>query len=206
MNRAAAALLGATLLLAVVASILLLRPVPQQPLAHLDSLGGDFTLPGTLGHETSLADFRGRVVLLNFGFASCPDVCPTVLSRMRATLLALGDESDEVQALFVTIDPERDTLEKLSPYVRFFDPSFVALRGSEEQTRVIADRYKVYYRREAMPAPMEYGFSHSDHIYLIDRNGRVRATFSSGTTTEAMLRDIGSLLAERGSFLAGNTP
>ncbi len=198
MSRALVVLLVSLVLLAAVVILQFARPglMSAERLPVIDSLGGDFTLPSTLGHDTSLAEFRGRLVLLNFGFASCPDVCPTVLARMRAALDGLGAKAGEVQPLFVTIDPGRDSLEILGPYVRHFHPAMIALRGTEQQTRTVATLFKVYFERESQPPPLDYGFAHSDQIYLIDRLGRVRATFASNASTATMLDTITRLLDE----------
>jgi protein SCO1/2 len=185
-------LLGAA---AAAARWLVPRLAHEPPLPVLEVLGGEFALPSTIGRRAKLADFRGRLVLLNFGFTSCPDVCPTVLSRMRQALIDLGDEAAQVQPLFVTIDPERDTLEKLGPYVTFFHPAFVAMSGSPAETRAVAELFKVYYERED-DAVIGYGFSHSDQIYLIDREGRVRATFASNVRNADMVATIRRLIAE----------
>lgn len=171
------------------------RAVARDALPVIASLGGDFSLPATTGDEVSLAQFRNRLVLLNFGYTSCPDVCPTVLARMRQLLLGLGDAASEVQPLFVTIDPERDTLEVLKPYLAYFHPAFIGLSGNEEQTRTAADLFKVYYVREGENAN-GYDFTHSDRIYLIDRQGQVRATFAAYTTDAEMLDTTRRLLAE----------
>jgi len=169
--------------------------LPAPPLPVLDVLGGDFSLPSTLGRETRLADFRGRVVLLNFGFASCPDVCPTVLLRMRRALEGLGSDAAAVQPVFVTLDPERDTLETLQPYVAHFHPALIAMRGTLEATRDVADLFKVHFERVDDPQ-IGYTIAHSDQIYLIDREGRVRATFANTATTADMVATIRRLLEE----------
>lgn len=134
-------------------------------------------------------------MLLNFGFTSCPDVCPAVLARMRQLLLGLGDAAAEVQPLFVTVDPARDTLEVLKPYLGYFHPAFIGLSGTEEQVRAAAELFKVYYAREESPQ-IGYGFTHSDRIYLIDREGRVRATFAAYTTDDEMLAAVRQLIDE----------
>lgn len=197
MSRAAALLLAAALLAVGVVAARLAAPLvaPWPPLPVLDALGGGFTLPSTLGRDTALAEFRGRLVLLNFGFASCPDVCPTVLSRIREALLALGEDAGEVQPVFVTIDPERDTLEKLKPYVAHFHPAFVGMSGSPQATRAVAALYRVYYEREEDPQ-LGYGFAHSDQVYLLDREGRVRATFANTATPAEIAATLRRLLAE----------
>lgn len=197
MSRARALVIAALLLGAGVVAARFAAPflVPQPSLPVLDALGGEFSLPSTLGRDTPLSEFRGRLVLLNFGFASCPDVCPTVLSRMRQALLGLGDDAAEVQPVFVTIDPERDTLETLGPYVKHFHPAFIAMSGTPEDTRTAAALFKVYYAREDNPQ-IGYGFAHSDQIYLLDRQGRVRATFANTATTGDMVASMRRLLAE----------
>jgi protein SCO1/2 len=197
MSRARALLIAVIVLATAIVAIRVAAPLlaPQPPLPVIDSLGGDFSLPSTLGHDTRLSEFRGRVVLVNFGFTSCPDVCPTVLSRMRQALLGLGKDAAGVQPLFVTIDPERDTLEKLRPYVMHFHPSFVAMSGTPAATRGAAELFKVYYEQETDPQ-LGYGFAHSDQIYLIDRQGRVRATFANTVMPEEMTATLRRLLAE----------
>ncbi len=106
-----------------------------------------------------------------------------------------GEDADAVQPLFVTIDPARDTLEKLKPYVEFFHPAFVAMSGTPEATRAVTGLFKVYYEREENPQ-LGYGFAHSDQIYLLDREGRVRATFANTATTSEMVATMRRLLAE----------
>jgi protein SCO1 len=187
-------LIGATVLLAaatVAMAAPLLRPSP--PLPVLDTLGGDFTLPSTLGHELSLQDHRGRLVLLNFGFAQCPDVCPAVLARMRALLLDLEALGIEPLPLFVTIDPERDTIDTLAGYVAHFHPALVGLTGSPTQLADVAAQYRVYVQREALASEADYGFAHSSHIYLLDTRGRVRAMFGASHTLERMVAEVRSV-------------
>lgn len=197
MNRAVVFLAAIAVLAGTVQSVRYFSEVMirEESLPVIETLGGDFSLPGTNGKTVSLRDFRGRLVLLNFGFTSCPDVCPTVLARMRQLLLGLGDAAAEVQPLFVTIDPERDTLDVLKPYLDHFHPAFIGLSGSEDQTRTAADLFKVYYKREDDPQ-IGYGFTHSDRIYLLDRAGQVRATFATYTTDPEMLTAVRLLLAE----------
>lgn len=171
----------------------------EPPLPVLDTLGGPFTLPSTRGGALSLDDLRGRVVLLNFGYTDCPEVCPTVLARLRAVLLDLDALGIPAQPLFVTLDPERDELPALSSYLAHFHPSLIGLRGSPEQTEEIAERYRVYYRR----APADdgsYVLDHSVHIYLIDPAGRVRATFGADVPVARMVATVRRLKSGRGGF------
>lgn len=200
MSRAGAFLIAVVLLgIAMIgAGPLQTRLLPQRLLPVIETLGGDFTLPSTRGGELALASLRGHLVLLNFGFTSCPDVCPTVLARMRAALLALGPDAAGVQPLFVSIDPERDTLAVLTPYVAYFHPALIGLRGSVEETARVAALYKVYYERTPAAGAAGYGFLHSDQIYLLDRRGRVRATFGSSTRDAEMVATMRRLLDEPG--------
>jgi len=166
--------------------------VANQPLPVLDELGGEFTLTSTLRDVTHLSDFRGRLVLLSFGYTGCPDVCPTTLARVRDVLRMLGeDAASRVQPLFITLDPDRDRVDRLNPYLTFFDESFVGLTGTREQIAEVADLFKVH-RQQA--ADESYGISHSNQIYLLDQEGRVRATFSSNVTVPSVVETVARLL------------
>ncbi|HET8706428.1 MAG TPA: SCO family protein [Pseudomonadales bacterium] len=158
-------------------------------------LGGDFSLSSTLDHPAALADFKGKVVLLNFGYTSCPDVCPMVVSRMTQVMKALGDKADAVQPLFVSFDGERDTVEKLRAYLNYFDPRFIGMTGSAEQIAAVAKQYGVIYIKQEQGSAGVF-YSHSDFIYLLDQQGRVRALYANDVKTDRMKSDIESLLAE----------
>ncbi|MEQ8483678.1 MAG: SCO family protein [Pseudomonadales bacterium] len=187
-------LLAATTVLLALTSLTLLLPRSASPLPVLDTLGGDFTLDSTLGRALSLGDLRGRLVLLNFGFTGCPDVCPTALARMRALVLDLAALGIDVQPLFVTIDPERDSIDVLSDYVAHFHPALVGLTGSAADVAEVTERYRVYVEREPAPsAESDYGFAHSTHIYLIDGRGRLRAMFGASHTLERMVAETRTL-------------
>ena len=166
------------------------------PLPVLHTLGGDFTLDSTLGKPLSLSDLRGDVILLNFGYTGCPDVCPTALARMRDSLALLAPARQRVRPVFVTLDPEFDTVDRIGPYVRFFDPRFIGLTGSETAVSAAASHYKVYFEREPSASETGYAISHSSHIYLLDTNGRVRATFGEGVPVENIATAVRRLLAE----------
>lgn len=168
----------------------------QSALPILDSLGGDFSLPATTHDVHKLSHFKGKVVLLNFGFTHCPDVCPTVLSRMKSVLEQGGFSNDELQLIFVTLDPERDSIEKLQPYLAYFDPQLVGLSGSVEDVKKVADLYKVYFVKEQPEADGSYAITHSSHIYLIDGLGRTRATFSNNVSVAEMVEVIRNLIRE----------
>ena len=188
-------LLATVLLAGITVQLIMQRSAP--PLPVLDDLGGDFSLPSTLGREVSLGDYHGELVLLNFGFTNCPDVCPTVLARMRALLLDLDALGIRVQPLFVTLDPERDSASALAAYLEHFHPTFVGMTGTPEQIATVAARYRVLHEREAIDSELGYGISHSSHIYPIDTRGRVRAMFGGNHRLADMLDDSRRLAAER---------
>lgn len=149
-----------------------------EPLPVLYTMGGDFTLDSTRGEVLRLADLKGRLVLLNFGYTGCPDVCPTVLARLRAVLIDLDAVDVDVQPLFVTLDPERDDVDTLQRYLMHFHPALIGLRGDPAATAAVARRYDVHVARAAAD-DSGYQLDHSVHIYLIDARGRVRATFGA---------------------------
>jgi protein SCO1/2 len=161
-------------------------------------VGGPFTLTDQHGSARSLADFRGKLVLLYFGYTFCPDVCPTDLLAIGRLIEALGSEGPAVQPVFVTLDPERDTQAVLANYATAFHPRFVALRGSERETRRIATDYKVYYEKVTPPGSVSYVIDHTAFIFLLDREGRYVAFFPPGTTVERMTVMVREALAQRG--------
>jgi protein SCO1/2 len=144
------------------------------------AVGGPFALTDASGRERKLGEFRGRLVLLYFGYAYCPDVCPTDLAAIGGALRALGPQAAQVQPIFVTLDPQRDTPDVLRQYVAAFHPSFIGLRGSEAQTREVALRYKVFYEKVG-----EF-IDHAAFTFLIDRDGKYVAFFPPGTRAERM--------------------
>jgi cytochrome oxidase Cu insertion factor (SCO1/SenC/PrrC family) len=156
------------------------------------AVGAPFTLTDQWGKPRSLAEFRGKVVLLYFGYTFCPDVCPTDLAAIAAMLRSLGPQATEVQPVFITLDPARDTPEVLRDYVGAFHPSFVALRGSEPETRRVATSFKVYYEKAPLPQSEAYLVDHMAFTFLLDRNGHYVAFFPPGTRSEriaVMVRD-----------------
>jgi cytochrome oxidase Cu insertion factor (SCO1/SenC/PrrC family) len=161
-------------------------------------VGGPFTLTDQNGNARSLADFRGKLVLLYFGYTFCPDVCPTDLLAIGRLIQALGKDGEAVQPVFVTLDPERDTQAILRNYATAFHPRFVALRGSEQETRRIATAYKVYYEKVTPPGSGTYVIDHTAFIFLLDREGRYVAFFPPGTTVERMAVMMREALAQPG--------
>ncbi len=169
--------------------------------------GGDFTLRSPRG-PVSLHDFRGKVVLLFFGYASCPDVCPTSLAFLTKTLNSLNEkELAQVQPLFVTLDPTRDDAAKLAEYLRFFHPRFIGLTGTEEEIAEVARLYGVKYYRVEMEGSSDYAINHSAAIYLITQDGTLRFLFPHGTSPALVAKAIRYLLQgsrkERKSSTAG---
>jgi protein SCO1/2 len=159
-------------------------------------VGGPFTLKDPNGKRRSLSDFRGKLVLLYFGYTFCPDVCPTDLLAMARLMALMGADADKVQPVFVTLDPARDTAEVLREYVAAFDARFVALRGSEAETRRVATLYKTYYEKVRPAGSKSYVIDHTAFIYLIDREGRYVAFFPPGTTPERMQVMVREALTE----------
>jgi protein SCO1/2 len=157
----------------------------------------DFDLPDPTGRRRTLAEFRGKVVVVFFGFAQCPDVCPTTMLELAEVKQALGEAGQRVQGVFVTIDPERDTPEVLGAYVANFDPSFVALRGTPEETAALARSFKVFYRKVPGKAgDGSYTMDHTAGSYVFDAQGRVRLFTRHGSGAEALKADLARLLAE----------
>lgn len=158
--------------------------------------GRDFKLTDHDGKLRSLQDFRGKVVVMFFGFTHCPDVCPTTLAELAGAVRALGPAGDQVQVLLVTVDPQRDTPQVLRGYVTAFNPSFLGLRGSDEETARVAKEFKVIYQKVAGPTPENYTMDHSAGTYVFDRQGRLRLYVSYGRGAEVFAHDIGLLLKQ----------
>ena len=150
------------------------------------AVGTPFTLTNPHGKRVSLTDFRGKVVLLYFGFTFCPDVCPTDLLAIAQAIKSLGKHGDQVQPLFITLDPARDTRALLRDYVAAFHPRIVALTGSEDDIRRIATAYKVFYEKVTPPGSKTYFIEHTAFTFLLDRNGKYVLFFPPGTPPERM--------------------
>ena len=145
---------------------------------HTDVTGADFARDFALtdhnGKKVTLADFRGRVVTVFFGFTQCPDVCPTALAEMRAVVEKLGPDGPKLQVLFITVDPERDTQALLAQYVPAFNPAFVGLYGDAETTAKVAKDFKVFYQKVAGKTAGSYTVDHSAGTYVFDPQGKLR--------------------------------
>jgi protein SCO1/2 len=165
-----------------------------------DITGGSFDpafeLTDHTGARRSLADFRGKVVTVFFGFTQCPDVCPGTLIEMKEVMALLGDDADRVQALFITVDPERDTPEVLAAYVPAFDPRFLGLYGSPEEIARVAKGYRVFYEKVPGSSPENYQINHTAASYVIDAQGQLRLFVKHGGGAEALAHDIRLLLEQ----------
>ena len=160
--------------------------------------GRDFQLTGHDGRPRTLADFRGKVVVLFFGYTHCPDVCPTTLAEMAETMRRLGRDGDRVQVLFATLDPERDTAELLAQYVPAFWPSFLGLRGDAEATARTAKEFKIFFQKQPGRTPDSYTLDHSAGTFLFDPQGRLRVYVGYGQGPDVFTNDIRELLRTAG--------
>ena len=154
----------------------------------------DFAMPDQNGQQRTMADFKGKVTLLFFGYTQCPDVCPTTLSDLAAVKKKLGAKGDKLQVIFVSVDPARDTPEILKAYMGNFDPSFIALRGSDEQTAQIAKDFKIYFKKVDGQTPASYTMDHTAGDYIFDPQGRLRLYNRYGTSVDTLAKDIELLL------------
>ena len=156
----------------------------------------DIQLPDHNGQQRSLKDFKGKVAVVFFGYTQCPDVCPTTMQEMAEVKRMLGKDGDRLQAIFVTVDPERDTADMLKAYMGNFDPSFLALRGTPEQTAAVAKDFKIYFKKVDGKTPTSYTMDHSAGSYIYDTQGRLRVYYRYGSGVEALAADVRTLLKE----------
>ena len=156
--------------------------------------GHDFALPDVDGKPRTLADFAGKVAVVFFGYTHCPDVCPTTMADLAAIKQAFGADGARLQAVFVTIDPDRDTAADLKRYVASFDPAFVALRGTPEQTLATAKAFRVFYAKVPVKGGEGYTVDHTAATYVFDARGRLRLFERYGTPAEALKADLKRLL------------
>ncbi len=154
-------------------------------------------LSDQMGQPRTLGDFKGKVVVVFFGYTQCPDVCPTTLAELAQVKKSLGADGERVQGVFVTIDPERDTAELLKAYVSNFDPSFVALRGTPDQTAAVAKEFKVFFAKVPGKTPDSYTMDHTAASFLLDTQGKVRVFSRYGAGAQVLADDLKILLAEK---------
>ena len=175
---------------------------PPQPFHHTDLSGATFAaeFPRALadqgGQPRRLADFRGRVVILFFGYTSCPDICPTALARFAAVQEALGEERQRLQVLFVTLDPERDSPARLGEYVTWFDPSFLGLWGDREALARTVAEFRITAVRQEVGGGLGYTLDHTAGAYVYDPRGRLRLLLPDNAQVPAVVADLRRLLQE----------
>jgi len=194
-------LLLTAFLLAGLTLAFVLRPQPVETrIAQGDTrLGGDFTLTSATG-PVSLSDFRGQVAVVYIGYASCPDVCPTALAVLTQALRNLDDtQREQVQGIFISVDPERDTPEKLAQYSAFFSPRLIGVTGNKDEIDRVVKQYGAFYRRvEMRDSALGYAVDHSSRLYLINREGQLVHTLLHNSTPDELTLHLKQLLAEQG--------
>lgn len=156
-----------------------------------------FTLDGAGGKTYSEKDFKGKTVILFFGYASCPDICPTTMAQLSQVMDNLGPDADQARIIFVSVDPHRDTADILQAYVDIFDEHAIGLTGSERQIADVARRYRVAYQIERPRGdnPDDYDVAHSRGIYIFDKNGRARILAADGESVEALTEAVRTVMA-----------
>ena len=157
-------------------------------------LGRDMILQEGSGQTRSLADFKGKLTLVFFGFTQCPDVCPTAMAELAQTMELLGQDAKDVQVLMISVDPERDTPEVLTAYVQAFNPSFTGLSGTPEQLSQTAKSFKAYYAKSPGATPDQYSMDHASSFYLLDKDGEARVLISGNASAQDIASDIRQLL------------
>jgi len=171
----------------------------QQTFHFTDITGAEFArkldLPDADGRPRTLADWKGKVTVVFFGYTQCPDVCPTTMAEMAQIRTLMGADGDKLQTVFVTIDPERDTPEILKAYVANFGPGVAALRGDAEQTAAAAREFKVFYAKVGGKSPGSYSMDHSAASFVFDPEGRVRLFVPYGGDPKVLATDIKTLAA-----------
>jgi cytochrome oxidase Cu insertion factor (SCO1/SenC/PrrC family) len=193
-------LIAAMIAILAVTGIVLLRVAENRPAGGEGSgisIGGPFTLTDQTGATVTEKTYDGSYRLIYFGYTFCPDACPTELAVMAQALDAMGPAGAKVQPIFITIDPDRDTVPQLKNYVPLFDKRLVGLTGTQQQIAAIAKEYKVYYSKADQPGidANSYGMNHSSFVYLMDPDGRFLTVFSSDTDADKMAAEIRRCMA-----------
>ena len=186
-------------LIAVIA-LILVACSPKPEFKNIDitgstAFGKDFSLLDPDGKTRTLADFKGKVVVMFFGYTQCPDICPTTLTEMQQVMTLLGPQADKVQVLFVTIDPERDTAAILKQYVPSFDPRFLGLRPADEVAlEKVAKDFKIYYKKVPGKSSGSYTMDHTAGSYAFDQEGRLRLYIKHAQGSETLAHDLKELM------------
>jgi len=158
--------------------------------------GKSFRLNDHHGKPRTLADFKGKVVVMFFGYTHCPDVCPTTMTDMALALKKLGNDATKVQVLFVTIDPARDTPALLAQYVPSFNPEFLGMYGDEATTAQVAKEFHIYYQKQESKNSKQYAMDHTAGTYVYDQNGKLRLFMSYGQDAETIAHDLRLLITD----------
>jgi len=154
----------------------------------------DFSLQGSDNNELTLSHYQGKIVLLGFGFTSCPDVCPTTLATLAQARRKLGPDAADVQVVYITVDPERDVPARMKQYLASFDPTFVGGTGTAQSLEAVRKEYGILAQKKAYGS--NYTFAHSSYVYVIDRSGRLRALMPYGHAPDDYVHDLKILLQE----------
>ncbi len=186
----------ALLLVLAVGAIRIVNPPHTWTGMLMDPLApvNDFSLTAAGGKPVRLSDFRGKLVALYFGYTYCPDVCPTTLAELAAGMRDLGADAQQVQVIFISVDPARDTPERLADYVANFDPSFIGITGSPEEIAAVATPLGIYYQAHEGTAATGYLVDHTATVMVLDRQGRLRLLLPFGTTGAQAASDLRALL------------
>jgi protein SCO1/2 len=192
-------LLGFTLAIVVALAANWLAPWLQPyrfhgTLLQASSKAGDFTLDTSHGAPMRLSDFRGKYVLLYFGYTFCPDVCPMTLNDIKAALSALGDDAEAVQVLFVSVDPARDTVDQLASYLPNFDPTFIGMTGNEDMILQAATEFGIFYAHSEGATDGYYTVDHTSTVIVVDPEGYPRLVFPFGASGAEMAEDLQHLM------------
>lgn len=194
-----------TVVLSVIALLLVActkTQAPPQKFGTTDITGGpwgkDFHLTDHNGRPRALADFRSKAVVLFFGYANCPDMCPMTMHKLSLVMAELGKDAERVQVLLVTLDPKRDTPEILKQYVPAFHPAFLGLYGDEQATGKTAKEFKVFYQKQEPDANGFYTVDHMGPAYIFDPQGRLRLFVSDEHSVKVIAEDLRTLLNARG--------
>ena len=192
--------LGLAAGLLLIAAITFARPYTLRGSAIQEPFPApDFTLTDGSGQPYRLSDQRGKLLLIFFGFTYCPDVCPTTLADMKQIRERLGKDAEQVEFVFITVDPERDVPEKVGQYVAAFDSAFTGLSGDEGQLEPVWKAYGVYRNlNKESPDDKNYSVDHSSRVYLVDPSGNLRLTYTFGTPVDDILQDVRYLLKQKG--------
>jgi protein SCO1/2 len=158
------------------------------------TFGRQLALLDHQGQPRALADFKGKAVVVFFGYTSCPDICPTMLARLAEVMKTLGDDAPRVQVLFVTVDPERDSAERLKDFVPWFNPTFLGLRGDAAQIRAATEEFRVFAARKPVEGELGYVIDHSTGAYVFDPAGRLRLYVKDTSSVDDIAADIRLLL------------